>query len=83
MYAIRSYYVSQLGTLESLDEPKFDEIVEITRAGGELTTLVNYKVVARYSNGIAQYKIQLIDRGDSFQLYNFNISSETLTGPAR
>jgi len=73
---------SQLGTLESVDEPKFDEVVEIAREGENVTTLLNYKVVARYSNGVAQYKIQLIDRGDRFQLYNFNVSSETLTGPA-
>lgn len=73
---------SKLGTLESLDAPKFEEVVEITRAAGEFTTLLNYKVVARYSNGVAQWKIQLVDLGDSFQLYNFNVSSETLTGPA-
>jgi len=74
---------SKLGTLETVKEPKFEEVVDDERDPSAPRTLVTYKVPVTFSNGEAEYTIQLIDRGDHLQLFNFNISSETLTGPAR
>jgi len=71
---------SKLGTLEEAGEPEFVELVEDERDPNAIRTLLTYTVKTRFSEGYATYTIQLIDRGDHFQVFNFNLSSETLTG---
>lgn len=73
---------SKLGSLTAVKEPKFEEVVDDERDPTKPRKLVTYKVPVTFTNGDAEYTIQLIDRGDHLQLFNFNISSETLTGPA-
>lgn len=71
---------AKLGALQKIGEPEFDEVVDDNRDPNAPRTLVTYKVATTFSNGDAQFIIQLIDRGDHFQVFNFNLSSETLTG---
>ena len=74
---------SRLGTLEELYEPKFEEVYEDERDPTAPRILVTYKVAARFTEGMAYFTIQLIDRGDHFQIFNFTLSSEVLTGKAQ
>ena len=74
---------SKLGSLEEMEEPKFKEVVELPGEGDAVTTLVTYTVETRFSGGPAQFMVQLVDRGDRFQLYNFTLSSEVLIGRER
>jgi len=74
---------ARLGTLQKMGEPVFDEVVDDNRDPNAPRTLITYNVPTTFSKGEASFKIQLIDRGDHVQLFNFNLSSDTLTGKAR
>lgn len=71
-------FFSKLGPLQSAEEPRFNEVVTKETAGEEAKRYVTYIVDAQYTNGDAEIQIQLIDRGDHFQLYNFTLRSEFL-----
>lgn len=70
---------AQLGTLQKMGDPVFNEVFDDDRVPTAPRTLVTYQVPVTFSQGEALFKIQLIDRGDHFQVFNFNLSSETLT----
>lgn len=69
---------AKLGGFKGMDEPRFDEKIEITVKGSGNKTLLNYKVATRHTQGKADFILQLIDRGDHVQLYNFSLSSAAL-----
>ena len=69
---------SKLGELKGFDAPEFEKLFTDETAGVPPQNFVTYKVDAHYSNADAQLQIQLIERGDHFQLYNFNLSSAYL-----
>ena len=41
-------------------------------------TIVTYSLLAHYENGDAQLTIQLLDLGESFQIYYLNVNSSAL-----
>jgi len=69
---------SRLGSLQSIDEPKFIEVH--TGKQGDLgeQTIVEYDVDAEYTNGEATINLKLLFRDGLFEIYNFNFSSEGL-----
>lgn len=69
---------SRLGSLQSMDEAKFDEVHEVQEDGIGKQTLVEYNVDAKYENGDAVINLKLLSRGGTFEIYRFNISSEIL-----
>lgn len=69
---------SKLGALQNFDAPQFEKLYTDESDGNNPRNFVTYKVDARYTNADAQLQIQLIDRGDTFQVFNFNLSSEYL-----
>lgn len=77
-YARAMVFFSQLGALQSIDEPEFTKahIDQETDIGRQ--TILEYKVDASYANGDAEIDLKLLERGGSFQIYRFNFSSETL-----
>lgn len=69
---------SRLGSLQSMNEPQFIDVHNGTQGAlGELT-IVEYDVDAEYANGDATINLKLLFREDLFEIYNFNIRSETL-----
>ena len=71
-------FFSKLGALQSIDEPEFEEahVDQETDIGKQ--TIVEYKVGAQYENDEAMIFLQLVEKGDSFEIYRFNFSSELL-----
>lgn len=69
---------SRLGALQSIDQTKFDEVHEVQESDIGKQTIVEYNVDARYENGEAEINLKLLPRGDSFEIYRFNVSSEIL-----
>ena len=69
---------SKLGALQSIDEPKFSEasVDQETEIGKQ--TIVEYKIDAQYENSEAEITLQLLERGESYEIYRFNFSSELL-----
>jgi len=77
-YARAMDFFSQLGALQSLEEPEFTKahVDQETDIGQQ--TILEYKVDARYANGAAEIDLKLLERGGSFEIYRFNFSSEVL-----
>ena len=70
---------SRLGTLQSMDKEKFEELHENQKTKIGTQTLVEYNIDAKYENGDAVINLKLLLRDDSFEIYRFNFSSEILT----
>lgn len=77
-YARAMNFFSQLGDLQSIGEPEFSEahVDQETEIGQH--TLLEYKIDASYTKGDAEINLMLLERGGSFEIYNFNFSSEVL-----
>jgi hypothetical protein len=71
-------YLSRLGALVTMEEPDFKKVVTKVTDAGEGVTVVTYTVAAEYEQGGAEMTISLLDEGNSYQVYNFNINSEAL-----
>jgi len=71
---------SRLGTLQSTAEPHFDEIADNGLEGDARRIFLTYRVAAQFSNGSGMFKIQLVDKGGELAIYNFNLSSDVLSG---
>ncbi len=69
---------SKLGAFQSMEEPDFQEVDTGGKTVIGMQTIVEYEVDAKYKNGEALLNIKLLDRNGSFELYQFNLSSEVL-----
>ncbi len=69
---------SRLGILQSTEDPKFDKVQEMRNTDIGTLTIVEYNIDAKYENGDAVINLQLLESGDSYQIYRFNFSSEIL-----
>ena len=69
---------SKLGALQSMQEPKFDELQVDTETNIGKQTLIAYDVDAKYEHGDAVIKLKLLLRDGSFEIYSFNFGSEQL-----
>lgn len=71
---------SKLGKYKKMSEPDFTNLtVKTTSKDGE-QTLVTYTINAEYENGNAIVTIVLLDLGNTFQVYSFNVNSTALAG---
>lgn len=70
--------MAQLGSLEELQEPQFEEVYLGSTLKGQKETVVSYTVDARYSSGPAEITISLMNKGDSFAVNSFDVRSEAL-----
>jgi hypothetical protein len=77
-YARAMDFFSQLGDLQSLEEPEFTKAHVDQETDIGLQTILEYKVDAHYANGAAEIDLKLLERGGSFEIYRFNFSSEVL-----
>lgn len=69
---------SRLGPLLSMEEPEFEKLYSEGEGDIGKQTILEYKVDAKYENGDAFLVVKLLVRDDSFDLYEFNISSAAL-----
>jgi len=69
---------SRLGSLQSINEPKFIEVHTGEQGDIGTQTIIEYDIDAEYSNGDATINLKLLFRDGLFQIYNFNFSSEAL-----
>ena len=69
---------SKLGALQSLAEPKFENVYRDQGTIIGKQTIVEYNTEAKYANGNATINMKLLDRGGYFEIYHFNISSQAL-----
>ena len=68
-------YLSKLGPLISLGEPKFTKIYSGANLDHGKQIIVTYVIGAVYEKGDATITISLLDKGESFQIYHFHIDS--------
>lgn len=71
-------FFSKLGALQDIDEPEFEEAHVDREMDIGKQTIIEYKIAARYENAEAEIHLQLLERGESYELYRFNYSSELL-----
>jgi len=71
-------YLSRLGTLKEAAEPSFSKVFTGPYVEGVRKTFVAYKIDAIYEHGDAVITLNLLDNGDSFQVYKFDINSAAL-----
>ena len=71
-------WFSKLGALKSIDEPQFSRVTSSTTVREGAHTIITYGVLAHYENGDAQISIRLLDLGNSFEIYHFNLNSQAL-----
>ena len=71
-------FFSKLGALQGIDEPKFSQAHVDREMDIGKQTIIEYKIAARYENAEAEIHLQLLERGESYELYRFNYSSELL-----
>lgn len=69
---------SRLGSLQSTEEPKFIDVHSGQQGALGEQTIVEYDVDAEYANGEATINLKLLFRDSRFEIYNFNVSSESL-----
>lgn len=71
-------WFSKLGRLQSIEKPEFNQIHSGATVREGANTIVTYTVLAHYENGDAQITIRLLDLGDTFEIYHFNVNSTAL-----
>jgi hypothetical protein len=71
-------WFSKLGRLKSIEEPIFTQVHSAATVTEGANTIVTYGVAAHYENGDAQITIKLLDLGEAFEIYHFNINSVAL-----
>lgn len=72
-------WLAKLGKLKAMQAPRFEQVYTGTSEHYEGSkTIVSYTVDAFYEHGEAKITIRLIDLGGSFQVYHFNVLSNTL-----
>jgi len=71
-------FFSKLGALQSIDEPEFDKahIDQETDIGKQ--TILEYKIAAKYENADTEIYLKLLEKGNTYEIYRFNFSSEFL-----
>lgn len=69
---------SRLGQLQKLEKPRFIDIHQDQDIGTGKGSILEYTLDAVYENADAEINIKLLPRGDSFEIYRFNFSSEIL-----
>lgn len=71
-------FFSKLGALQSFGEPEFDRahVEQETDIGKQ--TILQYKIDAKYENAEAEIFLKLLEKGNSYEIYRFNFSSEFL-----
>ncbi len=71
-------FLSKLGDLLSMDDPKFLQVSAGASVGEGTSTIVTYTIDAQYEYGPALITIRLLDLGDRFEIYYFNVNSSAL-----
>ena len=71
---------SKIGTLRSIEEPKFLSYDGGSAARGSLK-IVTYSLKANFENGDALITIKLLDTDSGFQVFHFNLESPITNFP--
>lgn len=71
-------WFSKLGALQSVGDPKFVDVHIGNQADVGVQTIVEYNIDVQYAGGDATINLKLLARDGSFEIYNFNFSSEAL-----
>jgi hypothetical protein len=77
-FAQAMIWFAKLGSLQSIDDPNFVDVHVGNQTDVGVETIVEYNVDAHYTNGDAIINLKLLVRNGSFEIYNFNFSSEAL-----
>lgn len=73
-------WFKKLGTLESLQEPQFLNVFKGFSSEKGSQKIITYSIPANFNAGEAIITIRLLDQGESFKIYQFNINSKALIG---
>jgi len=69
---------SKLGTLQSMGIPEFQKVHSQEKTDNGTQTVIVYDTETKYENGEALITLNLLQVGDSFEIFRFNLSSNTL-----
>ncbi len=70
--------LSKIGSLQTMEEPIFEEVYSGDTPDGEKETIISYTVNAKYSTVEAIITMTLLDRGGVMNVYRLNVQSEAL-----
>jgi hypothetical protein len=71
-------FFSQLGTLQSMEEPSFKKVFIDQETDIGKQTIVEYDVDTNYEHGEAELTLKLVQKGAGYQIYSFNFRAEKL-----
>ena len=71
-------FLSKMGLLIELGEPQFSNVTSGVTIKDGAATIVTYTVPAEYEYGDAQLTLRLVEDGESFSIYYFNLNSSAL-----
>jgi len=71
--------LSKLGSLIKMREPKYSNSDTFPTKSGIEIKIVTYKIDAEYENGNADITLGLLEKGESFQVHNFNMNPKMLS----
>jgi hypothetical protein len=71
-------WLSKLGSLKSIETPQFQNVTSSVTTGEGKNTIVNYTVKAHYEKADAIITIRLLESGQDFKIYYFNLESDGL-----
>ena len=71
-------YLSKLGKLKKIDEPKPLGVFTNTKMDGSKRTFIRYLTNAKYEHGDVNITIILLDTNPSFKIYRFDFHSMAL-----
>lgn len=71
-------YLSRLGALKSMQEPKFTKLYTAPPVDGVRKKIVTYSIDTVYEQGDAVFSLDLLVNGDTFAVYKFDINSLAL-----
>ena len=71
-------YLSRLGALQSMQEPKFTKLYTAPPVDGVRKKIVTYSIDTVYEQGDAVFSLDLLVNGDTFAVYKFDINSLVL-----
>jgi len=71
-------FLSRMGGLLALGDPVFHNVSSGATLREGANTIVTYTITAEYEYGDALITIRLVEKGDSFEIYHFNLNSTAL-----
>ncbi len=76
-------WLSKLGALKGIDEPKFDNVFSGADTNYGSYKIITYDVIAHFENGDARIVLRIMDKDGVLKVFAFNLNSKALIDEPR